>query len=262
MKIVHIDDEKAKLKSLAAKLDGIEPCSTPEALHRFLQHADAAPGIVVVDVGAFFKLKKSDMLSIGEDLADRHWRVVYWSTAVSANEVRDDCWFENENSPEGVAKIAAAIANQLQGNGLRRGKKRNHRELAIELLSSLLPFGLLWEASRQARDRAALEEAAQGFDLELLPAFEQSFARRFIEHLMGRAAPKWSVSKLHERDAFVLSGILSQSAFLKKYGEPDIEDGRGRELAGLDETLRSLATATTLPEWNERLTELRRALLA
>src|SRR5215213_9902997 len=110
MRVVHIDDElETKIKILGEKINTF-PVSDERELEKFLKTAAQDPGAAVVDVVRFHGLLKERMLEIGEDLADCGWQVIYWSSGVLSDNVREDCWFDDcLDLSAGAAAIAAAV---------------------------------------------------------------------------------------------------------------------------------------------------------
>jgi len=262
MRVVMIDDEPGKCARLRRFVHIDLICETPEQLAKFRQTSSSNPGVAVVDVGSFFKLSPENMLTTGEELADENWRVIYWSTAVGAENIRDDCWFQNRNTPESAASIAAAIKNNFQSNDLRRGEKRDQLELALAFLSAMLPFGLRWEGSQKETDRAALEEIVSTIDLKLFPDLELLFTARLKAHVLGHPLQAWPVPKQRQRDVTALDEILSGMESHSQLIQTMRESSTKGTLAGLDAAIKRLADAATLTQWNERLIELRNYLLS
>ena len=268
MRIVQIEDDCHKIQRLEHVLEKqVEVVEDGAQLDNFMQNKGSNAGVAVVDIGVFDSHGRQEMLDVVEQLADDDWRVICWSAAVGALDVREDCWFVNENSPDGAKAIAVAIEAVMNGNEiavaglLHRGEKSsNSLETALQALSGLLPFGLLWELKvleNGENQSAAKQDAAAGIlgldaDAWVLD-FERHVSRYVAAMVAGDQdqkeaarkeleAPKWNywVQKLGEMIGEKSGGCVSNDTF-------------ACAIRALDD----LAGKCTVQDWNTGLAELR-----
>jgi len=133
-----------------------------------------------------------------------------------------------------------------------------HLNLALQALSSLLPFGLIWESSNREGTDRSLPEIASDLRTEDLPAFEGLIANRLKEHLEGKKADVWAV-----KDQRLWVSVLDR-AFKDRVGMVDSLwqiNNQSTVPDNLDGALKLLAESKALDEWNSRLEALRECLL-
>jgi hypothetical protein len=227
-------------------------------LDEFLKTAPQEPGTAVLDVVMFNGLSKEQMIQIGEDLADAGWRIIYWSVGVGADDVREDCWFEDRNNEQGVNAIVDAVNGGEFQNILKRGSKPDADELVLSLLSVLLPIGWLWELEgNDSRD--GLLSCLDAPVLKGTTDFEQFILKRFMERARGIGDENWIYPRIFREltkrlDKFIESrwDKISPASASENQIPP----------SGVGRALDFMAGSRDLPEWNENLTVLRDNLLS
>jgi hypothetical protein len=244
--IVQIEDSQRKINVL--KSAGLTPnkiIESRDTLREFLEGAEARElGIAVVDMGVFDGLTQQEMLEHGHALAESGWRVIFWSTLAKASLIGAECWFDDQDNYSAAERIAKAIASDFEDCDLKRGEVPANYELTLRTLSSLLPFGLLWET----KNKDAALALPTGNDYEAL------LIARLSEHI------KWSSSAftnyVNKMDR-LLADKAEETKVVGIWRTVGIEPPPG----DLDSALRQLALSDSPRQWNQRLTALRRTLL-
>ena len=258
MKVIHIDDEiESKIKPLAQKIE-THPIIDKKNLEEFLKTAAQNPSVAVVDVVSYCDLIKEQMIEIGESLADSGWQVIYWSVGVAADDVREDCWFEDRNNKDGVGAIATAINNREFQNTLKRGSKPSEDELVLSLLSLLLPVGLFWELEANA-SRDGLLKCIETPKLKGTTEFEQLILTRFKEQVLGKGEEIWSIPRVFRNLVKRLDKFIENQ--WNKIPDRSAPSNGQDPLSGIERALAVMASSENLQQWNENLIILREALL-
>ena len=259
MKIVHIDDDDRKIQSLGQKILINCVIKTEIELTEYLKTAANDPGIVILDVVAFGKLLKDDLIKIGEDLVDSWWKVIYWSNGVMADEVREDCWFEDRNNINGVTAIATAINSKEFDIALKRGVKLSENELVLSLLSLLLSVGWFWELEGN-NSRNGLLKCIETPKLKGVNEFEQLLLNRLKEQILEKNDEFWVIpvvlyNSVRRFDKF----IENQLDKIQKLNGPSLTSQAS--ISGVERVLIFMADSEDLQVWNENLIRLRESLL-
>lgn len=259
MRVVHVEDDRDKIEKLASAVAVDETYTDSEGLASFMLGSGVNPGVAILDVAVFSEETQERMLLKGEELSDKGWHVIFWSSAAGPKNVRSDCWYENRLDEVGFELLVEAVRKGPRVSGLSRGHKPHHRELALEVLSTLWACGLHWEALSYNDPGASLKDGLA----RLTSAGGSDIGRIIIgqlrSHLSGETPgpiprelrPSFSV--LNNSMASVIPGADSAWRWEKAH-----VSGPPSDLAS---ALKVMAESGSLTQWNTRLETLRDILL-
>lgn len=139
------------------------------------------------------------------------------------------------------------------------------REYPLQLLSALLPFGVMWEFSGEAGSRKGLKTASERLSIDLFRGTERIIAERV--KALSAIEPKDYQSSIpgnaNHATAFIdrlIDKKVKTSASAKEL-ETLASAVCGRTDLNLDSALQVLTSSASLRNWNRRLSLLRDCLL-
>jgi len=138
---------------------------------------------------------------------------------------------------------------------------RSEMDIALQALSALLPFGIVWAADELSGNKTDLKEAAKGLAITLFLGLERVMVERFNGHLQGQSGQTWDAKV--QKEILVLDSLLvraSKNPLLVEQWKED-ESGADGLPPSLDFALKTLAESKTIDQWNARLRALRDSLL-
>lgn len=139
-------------------------------------------------------------------------------------------------------------------------------EYQLQVLSALLPFGVMWEAGGKVRSNAAFKDSVQSLRAQEFWGTESLIVER-IGGLIATApaAPdKWDSNKF-DRGIVFINNLLAEKAagsrLVKRLSKLKGVSQTDSSAAPLDMALRILSRSKTLNQWNWRLSQLRNHML-
>jgi len=219
-----------------------------EDLRAYLTQHGGEVEAICLDVGDFPGASSGQILGLAADLVEGGKKVAVWSTAVTSENVPEHCLCVSADHTQAVA--VESLAQYLLGATptllakVEWGKFRSGLEPALQALSALLPFGLLWEVhgGREEGRQKAVEEwnKIDSSASDLFEARVQDYVRRRIGSASDSHGPR--------------QHLLAQcTSWLAKLGD-------GNPGVPLDQ-IDCLCTCETVESWNCGLTTLRDAWL-
>lgn len=259
MRVVHVEDQPKKIEKLASAVAVDETYTDSAGLASFMSGSGVNPGVAVLDVAVFSEETQEGMLMKGEKLADRGWHVIFWSSAAGPKNVRADCWYENRLDEAGFRLLVEAVRKGPRESGLSQGRKPHHRELALEVLSTLWACGLHWEALSDNDSSASLSDG-----LSRLTSAEGSDIGRIIvgqlwNHLSGEtpgSIPRELRPSFSVLNNLIVSDILGADS-ARRWEKAQVSGPPG----DLASALKVMAESGSPAQWNARLETLRDILL-
>lgn len=134
-------------------------------------------------------------------------------------------------------------------------------EIALQALSALLPFGIVWATEELSGKDTGLSEVAKALAINLFSGLERVMVERFTAHLHGQSGQRW-VAK-NQKEILVVDSLLVRASTNPTLVEQWKEEDSGAEAApaNLDGALKVLADSNTLDQWNARLKAFRDSIL-
>jgi hypothetical protein len=139
------------------------------------------------------------------------------------------------------------------------------REYPLQLLSALLPFGVMWEASGEAGSRKGLKTASEKLSIDLFRGTERIIAERV--KALSAIEPKDYQSSIpgNANHATAFIDRLMDKKVKTSVSAKELENLAsavcGRPDLNLDSALQVITSSTSLRNWNRRLSLLRDCLL-
>jgi hypothetical protein len=141
----------------------------------------------------------------------------------------------------------------------------SEREYPLQLLSALLPFGVMWELSGEAGSRKGLKMASEKLSIDLFRGTERIIAERVKELIAVEPKDYQTLNPSSANHATVFIDRLIHKKVKTSTSAKELVNLTsavcGRLDLNLDSALQILTSSTSVRNWNKRLSLLRDCLL-
>lgn len=157
--VVEDDVRKRQLLRDAGLVNVHEITSSRGFLSYMDQLEPESIGIGIFDVGEFDGLQSLQMRRYGHSLAERGWKIIFWSSAIAAERVFDACWFESSDNEEGARRISGTVLTNFVHCQVQSGYLPNDFADSIrrQVLSAIAPLEMIKNWDKEAIQRTVIE---------------------------------------------------------------------------------------------------------
>ncbi|MDQ3816404.1 MAG: hypothetical protein M3362_01785 [Acidobacteriota bacterium] len=137
-------------------------------------------------------------------------------------------------------------------------------EFPLQVLSALLPFGVLWEKSGKTNDNSGLIDSSMALKVADFWGTERLIVERLKELILNGTKGEWDAAN-SDRGILFVNHLLNEKAKRSRliYNLNKLYERKQakRVTTSMNDALQILASSKTLGQWNWRLSALRDHLL-